>query len=86
MNEIVYIEIKFRSYYLYAFLIVDMPRVSYYKGLAMHLLKYTTMLADVDGLEMTVVNFIWHVMKSKFHLQKNEIIVFYSKNLYLISF
>lgn len=45
-----------------------MPRVSCYKGRVMLHLKYTMMLVDVDDLEMTVVNSIWPVTKSKFHL------------------
>lgn len=38
------------------FLILDMPQVSYYRELVMHLLKYIMMLADVDDLEMTVAS------------------------------
>lgn len=53
-----------------------MPRVSYYRKLEMRLSKYIMMLADVDDLEMTVVNSTWPVTKSKFHLQYNNLIIF----------
>lgn len=53
-----------------------MPRVSYYRKLEMRLSKYIMMLADVDDLEMTVVNSTWLVTKSKFPLQYNNLIIF----------
>lgn len=43
-----------------------MQQVSCCKELVMHLLKYIMTPEDVDDLEMTVVNSIWLVMKSKF--------------------